>query len=344
VALAANNTKEGSRQRQAIEQILKVRQIDTNLGYLEAEPDYDGKMRTSVRITGTETGRTSNNILKPPVRPTKVGLPFQTLPSHGPYAKVIRSIFISKPEDYLLAVDLRQAEARIVAFLANDLAGLEEFDTTDKYKRVASYIMEIPIERVDKDKRYVGKKGLLSYGYGIAKRRLMLDTNSEAKKAGININISERDAGLYLQRLDRLYPRIKEVFQSEVMAACIRDRRTLVNPFGRKRTFYGELKPEEVYATIPQSIPPDHLRRCYFNMEKNVLWDRNKIRLWAERHDELCFHVKRGYETIIVPIIVQELTRSINFQSCSLPRGELSIPCSVTIGTNFRDMEEYKYE
>jgi len=342
VALLGNHTKENTKERFVLNSVMKLRQLDTNAGYLRAESDYDGKMRTSVRITGTETGRTSNSILKPPVRPTKVGLPFQTLPAHGPYSKVIRSIFISSSEDYLLAVDMRQAEARFTSHLANDFEAVKEFDLIDVYKKAASLCMSRAIEDISDDQRYVGKKLRLAFGYGIGKHKAMLDINSEAKKAGLNINLSERDVGTYLERLHGAYPRIRSVYHKEVMTICMRDRRTLTSPFGRKRTFYGNLKAEEVYANIPQSIPPDHIRAAYFRMLEDPLWDVTKIKLWGEKHDALNFHVKKGYEEVISPIINREMTALIDFSKCSLPRGKISIPCEIKVGVNYKDMEVLK--
>lgn len=346
VALLGNHTTENSKERLVLNSIMKLRQLGANERYLKAEPDYDGKARTSNRITGTETGRASDSILKPPVRPTKVGYTFKTLPAHGPYSKVIRSIFISGKEDYILAVDMRQAEAREVAFLSNDIEALEEFDKIDTYVKTAIMCMELkelnPDDPEYSGKRYVGKKVKLSYGYGIGKHKLMLDINSEAKKAGININVSEKDTARYLTNINKGYPKVKDVYQKEVMTICMRDRRTLTSPFGRKRTFYGNLKAEEVYANIPQSIPPDHIRSAFFRMEKDPSWDKDKIRIWAEKHDALNFLVKKGYEEIVAPIIRREFETSIDFSKCSLPRGKLRIPCEIKIGTNYKDMEVLK--
>jgi len=237
---------------------------------------------------------------------------------------------------------MRQAEARITSFLANDDEAVKEFDTIDVYKKAASICMSRPIEEINSEQRYVGKKVRLSFGYGIGKHKAMLDINSEAKKAGININISEKEAGTYLERLHRAYPNIQRIYHKEVMTVCIRDKRTLWNPFGRPRTFYGILKNEEVYANIPQSTVPDHLRRAYFKMEEDPLWDKTKISLVMERHDEMVFRVSKGYENIIAPVIKREMEVAIDFAKCSLPRGNLSIPCEITIGTNFRDMNALK--
>jgi hypothetical protein len=42
----------------------------------------------------------------------------------------------------------------------------------------------------------------------------------------------------------------------------------------------------------------------------------------------------------IVPIIKEELERPINFKNCSLSRGELIIPCEISIGKeNWEIME-----
>jgi len=342
VALLGNHTAEGSKEQYILNSIMKLRQLGANKRYLTAEPDYDGRGRTSNRITGAETGRASDSILKPPVRPTKVGYTFKTLPAHGPYSKVIRSIFISGTEDYLLSVDMRQAEARITSLLANDLEAVEEFDKIDVYKKTAALCMNRAIEDINEDQRYVGKKLRLAFGYGLGKHRAMLDINSESKKAGLDINLSEKDTGTYLERLHAAYPRIRAIYHKEVMTICMRDKRTLTSPFGRKRTFYGNLKAEEVYANIPQSIPPDHIRAAYFRMEKDPIWDISEIRVIMEKHDALNYLVRRGKEHKYIPIIKREFETPIDFSKCSLPRGKMIIPCEIKIGTNYKEMTVVK--
>jgi DNA polymerase len=66
--------------RNVLSNILTLRRVNKTLStYLYAMPDFDGRMRTQVRIVGTETGRSSDGVLDPPTRPCKIGYAFKTL-------------------------------------------------------------------------------------------------------------------------------------------------------------------------------------------------------------------------------------------------------------------------
>lgn len=95
VALLANHTSKDENKRRILELILDIRKYQKTLGtYLSVKPDYDGRMRTSYRITGTETGRTSTSRLEPPVRPDKLGIAFQTMTKHGDIGPEIREMYV----------------------------------------------------------------------------------------------------------------------------------------------------------------------------------------------------------------------------------------------------------
>lgn len=95
VALLANHAKTTNQVR-AINLILDIRRYRKTLGtYVNIDLDYDGKIRTSYRIAGTETGRSSTGILEPPVRPFKTGLAFQTMTKHGTIGTDVRSYLIA---------------------------------------------------------------------------------------------------------------------------------------------------------------------------------------------------------------------------------------------------------
>lgn len=94
VALLGNHCKKPNQAR-AINLILDIRRYRKTIStYIDIDLDYDGKVRTSYRITGTETGRSSTGILKPPIRPYQSGLAFQTVTKHGTIGTDVRSYLI----------------------------------------------------------------------------------------------------------------------------------------------------------------------------------------------------------------------------------------------------------
>lgn len=94
VALLGNHAKT-EKQIESIQCILDIRRYRKTIGtYVDVNTDYDGRIRTSYRICGTETGRSSTGIVDPPIRPTQSGLAFQTLTKHGEIGSDIRSYLV----------------------------------------------------------------------------------------------------------------------------------------------------------------------------------------------------------------------------------------------------------
>src|SRR5207237_8201370 len=98
-----NNQAQNELQQTVIRDIIKGRTINKALGtYITARTDFDGRIGTSSRLTGTETGRTSTSVLKGPVRPlTKkqkpIGLAFQTLSKHAQIGHELGTLAIPAP-------------------------------------------------------------------------------------------------------------------------------------------------------------------------------------------------------------------------------------------------------
>ena len=334
VSLLGNHTDENSREARIISLILEIRQIRTNFSYLETEPDPDGRIRTTYRITGTETGRTSTGTLGSPLRPYDSGMAFQTIPKHGPFASAIRSIFIP-PEGYIfLEADLSQAEARIVSILADDDYTLNLFNTTDIHSVTTRWIFgEETI--ITPDNSFIGKTVRHAGNYGMGKHKLMMEVNSTAKKFGINVQLSEKEAQRIIDIFHTRTPKIRRVFQKEVKEEVLKSR-TLFNPFGRMRQFFGILKDEELYAQIPQSTVSDSLRTAGLRIKHR----EPSIRICAEQHDAFLFKIKENEVEKKAKIIKEELEREIDFKSCSLSRGKLIIPCEIKVGKRYSELKK----
>lgn len=348
VALEANSCK-APEQRRAINLILDIRRLRKSKGtYFEAKPDYDGRMKTSIRICGTETGRTSNSILKPPVRPSKMGLAFQTMTKHGEIGAELRSYFKADPGYVFVETDLSQAEARIVALLGNDAKTLKLFnDRVDVHKLTASWIFGTPPEKITSELRFIGKTTRHAGNYDMQKRRLMHLVNTDAKKFKIGISISEWKAGQILDKFHSFCPNIRQVFHPGVREALERNDRVLVNPFGRYRKFFdrwGEDLFREAYAHIPQSTVPDHLRRAGFRAIERFREDKvipqfvgGKTPFVIEAHDAFLGLVPKEYVARYIQIICEELSQPIDFSNCTLSRGSIVIPAEAKVGFSYKE-------
>jgi len=348
-----NNICKTEESKSILSDILLIRRIRKTLGtYLEARPDYDGRMRTSYRIVGTETGRTSTTLLKAPVRPHKIGLAFQTMTKHGETGSDLRSQFIADPGYVFVEIDSSQAEARVVALLANDLELLKLFDTADVHKLTSTWLFSCILERVTYELRFVGKTTRHAGNYGMGKGRLMQIINTDAKRFNIDIQVSEWKAGQILDKFHSYSPKIRGVFHTEVVQALRDNDRILVNPFGRRRQFFGRFDHElekEAFAQIPQSTITDNTKRALLDIRDRT---NDDVRIWGtefasttgicvEAHDALVGLVKETEIDLYLSYAVPAFETPIDFSQCTLPRGTITIPCEVKVGRNYKDLKDY---
>ena len=347
-----NNVCKVESDKQTLGDILLVRRIRKTLGtYLEARPDVDGRFRTSYRIVGAETGRTSTTILRAPVRFFKSGLAFQTMTKHGDTGSDLRSQFVADPGYVFVEIDSSQAEARVVALLANDLELLNLFDTTDVHRMTAGWIFNCRPEKVTYELRFVGKTTRHAGNYGMRKGRLMQIINTDAKKFHIDIQVSEWKAGQILDAFHNFSPKIRDVFHAEVIQALHNSDRILINPFGRRRQFFGRFDHElekESFAQIPQSTITDNTKRALLAIRDRTAGD---VRIWGEfasttgicveAHDALVGLVKETEIDLYLSYAVPAFEMPIDFSQCTLPRGTISIPCEVKVGRNYKDLKDY---
>lgn len=354
-ALIRNVVKDPIKRR-GIELILEIRKVRKTIGtYIDAKPHPDGRIRTGVRIM-LESGRTSTSVLKPPVTTEGLGIAFQTITKHGEIGSDIRSMFVPDPGYIFIEPDLSQAEARVVAILAKDERLLKLFKYgVDIHRVTAGWIWDrVPNELlqlffdstesnsesfarqinatlkpvITEEERQIGKKFRHAGHYDMQKRT-----------AGENAGVSEWRAGQILERFHSTNPNIKGVFHKEIIKALQDNNRWLITPQGRKRQFlnrWGEELFREAYAEIPQATVTDHLKGAAIIIERRAPW----LMIFQESHDSFLGQIPIGKEDCSYRIIQEELEVPIDFSRCSLPRGELIIPCEIKIGKkNWEEME-----
>jgi DNA polymerase-1 len=339
--------------RAVIENVQETRKVRKTLGtYIRAKSHPDGKLRTGYRII-LETGRTSTSVLKPPVTTEPLGMAFQTITKHSEVGEDLRSQFVPDPGYVFIEPDLSQAEARVVAALARDdrLQKLFEYGI-DIHRVTASWIEDcspnellgrffeqpsrilaaeingILKSRIGEQSRQLGKKFRHAGHYDMGKR-----------EASVQAGVSEWKANQILTKFHKTNPNIKEVFHREIQEFLRDNNRTLTNPFGRQRQFFnkwGEELFKEAYANIPQGTVSDHLKFAMIRIEERAPF----IELLEESHDSFLAQVRVAGVNSALPIIKEELEAPIDMSKCSLPRGEIVIPCEIKLGKkNWLEME-----
>lgn len=354
--------------RRGMELILEDRRVKKTLSsYLLSPADFDGRMRTSFFIC-LDTGRSSSNQLEPPIRPSievredgkkkkkNIGMAFQTITKHGDIGPEIRTMFIPDDGEIFLQADSSQAEARVVFLLAEDYQALEDIDKHDYHALTASWFFggteadyskkvlgyEHPIRFAGKTLRHAGH-------LGAGKGRAATELNTQARKYHIDISISESTADTALKIFHQKQPLIKSKFQGDVIK-CLEKNRRLISPVpygidapvGGIRTFFERWNDElfrQAFSYIPQRTVSENIKAAALRIRASYSW----IRILAESHDALLTSVPipRKHEAAI--ILRTELSRPIDFSRCSIPRGELIIPCDVEEGMDFYKFDKFKY-
>jgi uracil-DNA glycosylase family 4 len=368
-----NNVIKDPLRKSVVENILESRRVRKTISNnLAALRDYDGKMRTTYFIC-LNTGRSSTGQQDPPIRPSEevieiddnnkkkkkkksLGTAFQVMTKHGDVGADVRAMYVPEPGYVFLQADSSQAEARVIFLLAEDYQALEDIDKHDYHALTASWFFggsesdyskkilgfESPIRFAGKTLRHAGH-------LGAGKRRAAIETNTQARKYKIPLTISEAQADRALKIFHEKQPKIKQIFQAQVIKCLEKDRRLIAPvPYGidakvgGTRIFYerwGDELNRQAFSYIPQRTVSENTKAAAIRIRMQAEW----IKILVESHDALLVSVPIEDKHEASRILKKEFERPIDFSTCSLPRKELIIPCEVEEGMNYHDMSKFRY-
>jgi uracil-DNA glycosylase family 4 len=349
-----------------IELILEGRRVRKTTGsYLYALPDFDGRMRTSYFLC-LDTGRSATSMQDPPIRPDieykeksvkkkqSRGMAFQTITKHGDIGQDIRKILVPDEGHVFVGADLSQAEARVIFLLAQEDVRL--FDEHDLHALTASWFFggtehdhskkvlgyESPIRFAGKTLRHAGH-------LGASKKRAALTVNTDARKNKIDYRITEAEAERALKIFHAKQPNIRGVFHESVKA-CLRDSRRLVAPVpygidakvGGTRTFF-EREGDELYRQAFSYLPQRTVSEATKGAALRIRRIAPEIKILVESHDALLVMVRESEAQDAAKLLRQEMERPIDFSTCCIRRGVLTIPSDVEFGYNYKDLKKFKF-
>lgn len=355
--------------RRCIELIMLGRRVEKSIGTnLMAQVDFDGRMRTTY-FPCLDTGRSSTSQQDPPIRPTVevrdfngkkkdkvLGAAFQTFTKHGDVGEDIRSMYIpDEPDEVFVQLDSSQAEARVIFLLSNDEWALEAVDKHDFHALTASWFFGGTEEQYSKKVlgyespiRFIGKTLRHAGHLGASPRRASLEVNTNARKYKINARIMESEAKRALTIFHNKQPKIKGVFQNGIIQSLEKDRTLFAGipygfdiDYGGRRTFYerwGDELFRQAFSYIPQRTISDNTKGAGIRIRERI----HNVKIVMESHDALLICMPKNKLQEWVPIMKQEMERPISFNTCSLKRRELIIPCEVEIGNNYQEMSKFK--
>ena len=267
-----------------IPELLLYRELQKLLStYIDNIPEMvgsDGRLHARFLQAGTTTGRMSSQ------NPNLQNITIKTA-----LGRNIRNAFVAERGYVLAAFDYSQIELRVAAFLSGDEKLLKIFrDGRDVHTEVASYVFNVPAEKVDKEMRRQAKVinfGIL-YGMGV---------NALKENLGSDRATAQKFYNQYFETFDTLAKYLDKV-KSET--ARLGYTETF---YGRKRYFEGirskipyiKAQAERMAINAPiQGTEADVVKIAMVKIEeylkdKNLL---NDARVLLQVHDEIIYEIK----------------------------------------------------
>ena len=247
-------------------------------------------------------------------------------------SRIRRMLLPRREGEVLLEADLSQAEARVVAWLAQeeDLISLYEKGES-VHEFIGSLIMGIKVSKKDAPNEYHVSK-ILAHGsnYGLGAQKA---SDEILKETGIVV--TKPEAQIRQNRYFQQFPRIKTHFQYYLEQGLGRNFKTIKVPWGWERKFYapwGSSLLRQVYAFYPQSIIAYITNMGLIKLVDNGLGDM----LYLQEHDAIVLSVPFDFLDEGAVVLQEALHTPVEIKGKSL-----TIPCEVKWGYNWGEMKEY---
>ncbi len=288
-----------------VEKILEYRKISKLLGtYVDGLKPLvrHGLVHTTFNQTLTSTGRLSSSDPN-----------LQNIPIRNEMGKEIRKLFRSK-YGVFVGADYSQIELRLLAAFSNDENLLSSFKNgEDIHAKVASELMGIPIEMVNKDMRRMAKAVNFGIIYGISDFGLSNNTKISVKKAHEYIQ-------LYFQR----FPKIKAYLDGSVEEAKEKGYVTTIT--GRRRQI-PEIKSanfnlrsfgERAAMNMPlQGSAADIMKIAMLRVDEALRKSNLKSQLVLQIHDEIIVDCYVEEAQQVKEIVKREMENAVSL-ACPL--------------------------
>lgn len=291
--------------------LIEVSEVQKELSsYLRFEYSDDMRVRYTLNLAGTETLRGACY-----KDPWDRGLNAQTIPSG------LKSMFRAPEGRTLLEVDLKQADARVVAWDSADPILVEFYRSgKDIHRYVASQpeLFNCSPDAVTKEQRQLGKKVGHAANYGVGPATLVESCLKE-----MNLVITQQKAAQMLQGYYRAFPGIVR-WQGRIRDE-VSQTRALTSPTGWKRYFYGRFDQtllKEAYAWRPQHV-------VAYTINQLVLWLYGKYDLLIQTHDSLLIEVD---DDVLGEALIRVKEQDRWNPTYPMNGGDLRIPIEVKVG------------
>jgi len=268
-----------------------------------------GRLHTTLRQTGTSTGRLSSSDPN-----------LQNIPVRGEWGTRIRQCFTAAPGHVLVSADYSQIELRVLAHMSGDEALLRAFrDGEDIHTRTAAEIFGTGPEAVSTEMRRVAKTVNFGVIYGISSFGLSQQLGIpryEADKyirlyferhSGIEVFISRMtDEGSELGYVSTLYGRRRPVPE-------LRSRNRNTRMFGERLAMNSPI----------QGTAADIIKLAMIDVDRGLLKNGLRTRMVLQVHDELLLESPEEEADEAASLLRDSMEGA----------AELKIPLKVELGT-----------
>ena len=238
-----------------------------------------------------------------------------------------QSMFIADEGYGLLYFDLKQAEAKVVAYGWNVKKLKEAFElcakdpTKDVHRMNASNIFKVPYDQIpsfdrhvygkttDDPKmdsqitlRYLGKRCVHGLNYRMQVDRL-------AQTTGISLEMAREAYTSY----HASFPEIQQAWKKTIDE--VKNTKMLFNFMGRRLFFLeaiNENNLDSVIAFKPQSTIGDYVSSIIYDVEEDPEFPKDKARCLLNIHDALVFLVHNDVKDLMLKLVWKHANKPIN--------------------------------
>jgi len=313
--------------------IAELRSIGVFLGtFIEAEPDVDGRMRSSFAIAGPITYRfaSSENAFGS-------GMNLQNLPvgekekikGAKDYIKLpnIRELFIPDPGMCFFDMDLDRADLQVVVWEADDADlkfGLREGLDMHIFNAMSVFGFDVPVDELkethpnfpEHKKRYakqrqLAKAAVHATNYGVGDRKLAM-----------TLGISVHEASRFRSKWFAAHPGVQKWHKRT--EHDVQRRGFIENKFGARLYSWGRFDLPEFLAWTPQSTVAGVINRALLAIDQAEQRGETGVQLLLQVHDSLAGQFPNGKKE-------EEVANLRRLASIPIPYDD---PLTIPVGIN----------
>lgn len=307
-----------------------MRDIGKKISVLKTSIDPDGRIRTSINIAGTSTGRFSSSFSE-----------FGTGGNLQNVEESLRSVFIADPGMKFAKFDAKSGESYVVGAIEWNLFRDERYlaacESGDPHTAVARICWpELPwTGSLKRDKDIAERPYYRHYTYRFMCKKLGHGSNYGGKAQTLS-----DQAKLPLQVVLDFQPKYFRAFPAHLRWQAwvdreLRSKGILTTLTGRKRHFFGRRNSDdtlrEAIAYDPQGSLADIVNTAMLK-----IWRAQTAMLMMHDHDALTFQYPEEQEDEIIPKILELLKVRIPLEHGRI----LEIPYDAKVGWNKGDYDK----